>query len=180
MRFPEHRAKVFTPEARRKSALGRSAFLRSGSPEAIAQVERIRLLNPTKDPATRAKLSRRLREIGHRPPVRGGNGRGPTEPQRLLHAALGPGPRRQPGFPTNYKLDLAHPGLRIGIEVDGASHNTMAGRQRDAKKADKLASLGWTVLRFSNRDILTWIATGTPTESSICTTLLSHGIRPSA
>jgi hypothetical protein len=186
MQFPEFSSKVNGPESKRKAGEGRSAFLRSGTAEAGAQIERIRQLKPTERPETKEKISRRLREIGHGPSVRGGNGRPLTEPQRLLLKALGEGwtPElaialggRMPGYPTNYKVDLGHEGLMIGIEIDGNCHHSR--RALDIKKDAMLASLGWTVLRFWNREILGWINSGMPTESSISTTFRRHGINPS-
>lgn len=75
-----------------------------------------------------------------------------TEPQRALLIALGSGWRAEPGYPTHYKLDLALPGAMLGVECDGYSHGSR--RDLDHKKDAKLAALGWTVLRFSNREIL--------------------------
>jgi hypothetical protein len=186
MSRPEHKAKVHTPEVARKRGEKRRAWLASGHPKALAEIERIRSLNPATHPDVRAKISRALKAIHHGPSERGGNGRGLTEPQRILLAALGNGwipelalslGRRTPGYPTHYKLDLANPERRIAIEVDGFSHS--GRRALDEKKDAKLASLGWTVLRFSNRDILTWSASGMPMGSSISTTLERHDIRPS-
>ena len=65
-------------------------------------------------------------------------------------------PTRMPrasGYPTAYKVDIAHPMLRLAIEVDGNSHGVIQRRAQDAKKDALLSSLGWTVLRFSNREI---------------------------
>ena len=61
---------------------------------------------------------------------------------------------RGSGYPSNYKLDLAFPFLKLGIEVDGMSHNTLLMRGRDKKKVELLESLGWCVLRVSNDDVL--------------------------
>lgn len=185
MNQPEHKAKVHTPEVAAKRGARRSAWLASGSPQALAELERVRLLDPTADPDVRAKISRTLKLRGHGPSVRGGNGRGLTVPQQRLLDVLGPtwepefplslGPR-EPGYPTHYKLDLAHRGLRVGIELDGSSHRSR--RHLDAKKDAKLVSLGWTVLRFWNETILDWLDSGTPTDGSVSTTLARHGIRP--
>jgi hypothetical protein len=96
--------------------------------------------------------------------IKGGNGRGPTEPQKLLFDALGDGwymeyviktgdaPNHGRGNkPTHYKIDLANPKYRIAVEIDGASH---AGtKEIDDKKDQFLESQGWKVLRFKNRDI---------------------------
>ena len=114
-------------------------------------------------PETKEKLS----ESGKRRKavfleIRRGNGTGMTEAEALLRTvlpnefiwsypiALG---RRQEGYPTNYKLDFANPTTRVGIEVDGVSHMNSIGRSRDQKKEEKLAELGWSVLRISNRQI---------------------------
>ena len=85
--------------------------------------------------------------------------------------SLGP---RTPGYPTHYKIDLALPERKIAVEVDGFSHGSR--RDQDEKKEAKLRSLGWIVLRFSNRDILTWKASGMPMDSYISMTLAGHGI----
>ena len=184
MRQPEHLAKVHNPEVAAKRGASVSKWIRSGSPEAQAQLDRIRDLKPMLNPETRAKVSRRLKEMGHKPSVRGGNGRGLTVPQSMMLAMLDDswqaelavplGPR-EPGYPTHYKLDLGNAAMKVGIELDGHSHRSR--KALDRKKDDKLASLGWTVLRFWNNQILDWIAAGEPTGDSISTTLESHGIR---
>lgn len=66
-----------------------------------------------------------------------------TKPVRYLVA----------GIPKHYKLDLAHPEMLLAVEVDGQSHRTTAGRERDARKDAALAALGWSVLRFSNEEV---------------------------
>jgi hypothetical protein len=184
MSQPEHLAKVHTPESIAKRAAGKRAWYRSGKPEAEAELARIRALNPANDPEVRAKISRTLRAMNHAPSVRGGNGQGLTVPQKLLLDLLGEPwqaelcvslGQRQTGYPTHYKLDLGNSDLLVGIEVDGPSHHSR--RTLDGKKDEKLASLGWTVLRFWNQSILDWIDSGMRTESSISTTLASSGIR---
>lgn len=184
MSHPVHKAKVHRPEVYAKIGRSVSARYKAGdSPKLEANRERIRALRPT--PESRAKISRRLREIGHGPSVRGGNGHGLTEPQRILLDALGPSWRaefaislgqRTPGYPTNYKVDLALPERRVAIEADGHTHRSR--KAQDEKKDAKLRSLGWIVLRFWNRDILTWSASGHPMEHSISMTLKAHGILP--
>jgi hypothetical protein len=187
MSQPGHLAKVHTPEVAAKRGEGRRAWLASGSPQAQAEIHRIRTLNPAIRPEVQAKISRTLKAKNHGPSVRGGNGRGLTVPQRRLLDALGPSwqaefvlslGRRTPGYPTHYKLDLAHPGLRIDIELDGTSHRSTLGHERDLRKDTKLDSLGWKVLRFSNWKILGWLDSGMPPGDSISTTLALHGIRP--
>lgn len=50
-----------------------------------------RLKNPMHRAASRERMATTLRSAGHRPSVMGGNGRGMTEPQRLLLQKLGSG-----------------------------------------------------------------------------------------
>lgn len=93
--------------------------------------------------------------------VRGGNGRGMTLAQSVLLEALGDGwsaeyvvktgMRQGSGYPTSYKVDIANPERMIAVEVDGRTHHNPQQKQRDKKKQALLESLGWTVLRFSNR-----------------------------
>ena len=139
------------------------------------------------DPETRAKVSRTLKAQGHAPRVRGGNGRGMTAPQSVLLEALDDGwaaeltvslKPRPAGYPSHYKLDVGNTTLRIGIEADGPSHRSR--KQLDVKKDAMLTSLGWTVLRFWNWEILDWRDSGMPAEHSVSTTLASHGIHPSS
>jgi hypothetical protein len=118
-------------------------------------------------------------------PKQGGNGRDLPLPVLYLLHALGPDWRheyavslgkRKPGFPTHYKLDIAHPVRMIAIEVDGQSHN---GKRRllDKKKDTMMVSLGWRVLRFSNKEILNWMRIGMPKDVSMAMILKRHGIR---
>lgn len=178
MRQPDVLAKVHSPEVAAKRGQRRREWFQSGSPEAQREIERIRALNPTSRPEVRAKISATLKAMGHGPAARGGNGHGLTAPQQALLDALGPAWRpeftvgikpRGSGYPTHYKLDLALPALRLGVECDGYSH--CSRRALDEKKDAKLATLGWTVLRFSNREILSSIDSVVAQIQSRCTTL---------
>src|SRR6266487_306279 len=183
MSQPEHLAKVHAPEVAAKRGKKKSAWYAAQSPEAVRELERIRALNPMSSPESRAKSSRTLKAMNHRPSVRGGNGTGLTVPQQILMDALGGRwiaeyalslGKLTPGYPTNYKLDLANLERKIAIEVDGESHR---GRKaQDQKKDAKLTSLGWTVLRFWNKDILNWKSLGMPMDTSISTILAQHDI----
>tara|TARA_Y100000296_G_C5059076_1_gene198834 strand:- start:118 stop:681 length:564 start_codon:yes stop_codon:yes gene_type:complete len=184
MSIPENVAKVHTPEVRAKRGESVSKWLNSGHPKALKQLERIANLDPMKDPEVRKKVSLILRKMKHKPSVRGGNGHGMTLPQRIMKDALLDNwipeyaislGKRQQGFPTCYKVDLANLDLKIAIEVDGTSH--FSRKEKDKKKDAKLASLGWKVLRFWNKDILNWKNTGMKPESSISTILKQNGIR---
>lgn len=123
------------------------------------------------DPKIRAKASAALRAMGHKPPIQGGNGRALPEPQRLLLEALGgewQAEFRQ-GVPQelrlefstgvrNYAIDIANCSQKIAVEADGATHNSPKARETDARKTAILSRLGWTVLRFSNQEILADLA----------------------
>ncbi len=182
MRQPEHLAKVHTPEVAAKRGKSRLKWLRS--PAGASEIERIRNLNPMSNPETRAKVSATLKAIGHKPSVRGGNGKGMTEPQKLMKAALlgdwmpefaislG---KLTDGYPTCYKVDLADVGMKIAIELDGFSHHSRKGQ--DVKKDQKLSELGWTVLRFWNKEVTNWIESGKNEEHNVSITLKTNGIK---
>ena len=61
---------------------------------------------------------------------------------------------RGSGYPTCYKMDIGCPSLMLSIEVDGGSHTALKVQERDMKKTALLTSFGWTVLRFSNKEVL--------------------------
>ncbi|MFA7175590.1 MAG: DUF559 domain-containing protein [Kiritimatiellia bacterium] len=118
--------------------------------------------NPMANPEIRAKATATLREMGWKPQIQGGNGRGPTVPQANLAAALNwpmevivrTHMSRDSGYPTHYKLDIGSRQHRLAIEVDGYTHGASAIKAKDAKKTAFLNRLGWTVLRFSNQEVL--------------------------
>ena len=64
---------------------------------------------------------------------------------------------RPPGWPTHFTIDLAHTESKTAVEVDGTGH--AATKARDARKDAFLSSLGWTVLRFLNMQVLTDLQT---------------------
>ena len=120
--------------------------------------------NPMHKEGVRSKVRATLQAMGHAPTTRGGNGKGPTHPQRLLAEALGWPmeyvvkthlPKINPlHVPTSYKIDIANPTHLIAIEVDGMSHVALNRQAQDRKKELVLAGLGWTVLRFTNQDVM--------------------------
>ena len=127
--------------------------------------KRMKERNPMRREEIRAKVSQTLKAIGHAPSVRGGNGRAPTAAEQALALVLGPlgfqnqlaVPTKMPrglGYPTHYKLDCGNSTFRISVEADGPSHGTLARKEQDAKKDALLGLYGWTVLRFSNEEVL--------------------------
>lgn len=81
---------------------------------------------------------------------------------------------RGSGYPSNYKLDIANPQVMLGIEVDGSSHTTVERQAQDAKKEEFLSGLGWTVLRFSNREVTEHLAECVQTVLSTTSKLTDH------
>lgn len=62
--------------------------------------------------------------------------------------AFGVGPDRR------YILDFYIPEVRLGLEVDGAQHQTRVQRQRDKEKESAALEAGITIRRISNRRCL--------------------------
>lgn len=58
------------------------------------------------------------------------------------------------GLPTYYNIDIAHPQLKIAIEVDGRQHRANFQKKVDLRRDEFLTSLGWKVIRILNKDIL--------------------------
>lgn len=134
----------------------------------IERQERARKARAAWTDETMTSMKATFKAAGHKPKVRGGNGRGLTVPQRLLldqlgegwipEYSVGTGPRR-PGVPTHYPIDLANPQLMMAVEVDGNSHRTVKGKERDARKEQFLIAQGWCVLRFWNKEVMTSLPT---------------------
>lgn len=143
---------------------------------------RMKANNPMRREDVRRRVSDSMRAIGHKPPIQGGNGRGLTAPERLLAEATGLSPHVVPtggrghGYPTNYKLDLANPRVKLSIEIDGGSHKSLAVREADERKTYFLESRGWTVLRFTNEEVLADVTRCARTVES--TTLRLTGSTP--
>ena len=61
--------------------------------------------------------------------------------------------------PRKWRFDFCCPPLRIACELEGAiwtqgRHTRGAGYQGDLDKYNAAAALGWTVFRFSTKDVL--------------------------
>jgi very-short-patch-repair endonuclease len=54
----------------------------------------------------------------------------------------------------NYIVDFFCPTAKLVIEVDGGQHYTEEGIKRDSDRDSYLKSLGLTILRFSDTDVL--------------------------
>lgn len=123
--------------------------------------ERMRRNNPMSDPVTKEKANQAKR--GRTFLSRGGNGQ-PTKPQLLLANALslpieypiltGPVKGQFPSLPNCYKVDIANPETRLAIEVDGQTHRLKKWKYLDRRKESVLRALGWSVLRFSNHQVM--------------------------
>ena len=53
------------------------------------------------------------------------------------------------------RIDVAFPGLKLAIEVDGfAYHSDRSRFQRDRTRQNDLTSLGWRIVRFTWADLV--------------------------
>ena len=68
------------------------------------------------------------------------------------HRLMGLSFRRQMPI-GGYIVDFACPEHKLIIEVDGASHSYDRAINRDLLRDQKLASLGWQVVRFTNDEV---------------------------
>ena len=133
-------------------------------------------------PETKQKVSQSMKEKGHRPSQRGGNGK-LTLPQIQLLKALGPDWQaeyvfvtarpRPKGIPKNIKIDLANPEMKIAIELDGRSHALEKIRKSDKKQIQQLLHKGWSVLRLSNAKALSLCST-CKSRTTLLTTLREY------
>ena len=128
--------------------------------------ERMKKNNPSKQAHVRDKISQTLKAIGHKPKYRYGNGSGLTESQKLMmkllqefepiseYAIPTNKPREANGYPTCYKVDIGIPQFKVAVELDGGSHCLLKRQAEDKKKDELLVSLGWSVLRFWNKQAI--------------------------
>lgn len=79
--------------------------------------------------------------------------------QQIIWSKL-PAPESEHKFakPRKWAFDLAYPKEKIGIEYDGGiwtqgRHVRGAGFQKDLYKLNTAQLLGWTVLRFTPKDV---------------------------
>jgi len=55
---------------------------------------------------------------------------------------------------AGYIVDFACPQKKLIVEVDGSQHGRAEQSEADRHRDERLAELGWTVLRFWNDDVL--------------------------
>lgn len=132
----------------------RSRMARNSSARMIMQ-------NPMRSAKVRKKISVAL--SGRTFLSRGGNGQY-TRPQIAIHELTGfpmeyaintkPVRQRFQSVPKSYKVDLADPSAMLAIEIDGNSHRQRKWRFLDKRKTEILNALGWSVLRFSNKEVI--------------------------
>ena len=126
--------------------------------------DRMKLNNPMQMPGIIEKVSAKLK--GRAFKNRGGNGQ-LTIPQLSLWRELNlPESALEYPIATSsvkhlyqhipgcYKSDIAIPDIFLSIEVDGMSHGTTKVKALDKLKTEVLNSLGWRVVRFTNKEIL--------------------------
>lgn len=156
---PEHKRQwEYARNAARGAELGKRLAAQSSA--------RMKARNPMSNPATLQKVRETLRAIKHRPKVQGGNGRALPVPHQMLWDALGPAwhveyitkTNKVNGLPSAIKSDLALPEIKLAVEVDGGSHCSLKVQEKDARKTAFLNSLGWTVLRFTNKAVMADLA----------------------
>lgn len=69
------------------------------------------------------------------------------------HRLMGLSFRRQMPI-AGYIVDFACPEHKIVVEVDGSGHARTDTLAADEERNERLAALGWTILRFWNDDVL--------------------------
>lgn len=126
--------------------------------------ERMKRMNQDEDFITKSKIG--FKKWSKDNPTflsRGGNGK-LTIPQKTLSAVLNwemevaiktSSVKDQFNcLPTHYKVDIGNRELKIAIEVDGRSHTTKKWKFLDKRKESVLLSMGWSVLRFWNKEVM--------------------------
>lgn len=63
------------------------------------------------------------------------------------------GQLKSDGRRHGYKIDVAFLSLKLGVEIDGGIHRIPSVAAKDKARDKRLTELGWTILRFSNRQV---------------------------
>lgn len=161
--------KPFVPKTKRQLMCGNACkFVRlqrtcHNNPEWQKRAsERMKSRNPMRHEENRAKMRDTLVRIGHQPKERGGNGKPPPAEQFAMSNAMcwpmelpipTKVPRKLKTYPTCYRVDIGSRHWKVAIEIDGHSHDSLARKASDRKKQAFLESNGWTVLRFTNKEV---------------------------
>jgi len=59
---------------------------------------------------------------------------------------------QMPGAQQPFLIDFAYPSVGVGVEADGDKwHSDLESRAKDSKRDQKLASVGWRILRFNEK-----------------------------
>ena len=163
---PDHRfrtwqkaGRAFCRDACRASWVSLESSKRMARTNRVHASARMIERNPMARSEVREKMAATLKEINHKPRTRGGNGTEIPESQRRLAEFLGwptetsvpPGDGERP---YHYKLDIAHPTMKVCVEVDGGSHFSLKRRESDRRRDERLARLGWLTFRFSNQEAM--------------------------
>lgn len=163
---PRHRLTIWRDRGRAYcSDACRDVWTSARSAEVLAETNRqhasehMKLNNPMANVETRAKMAATLKRVGHAPTFRGGNGTQMPEPQAKLAALFGWPTEvvwapKDGDRPYHYKMDIAHPTMRVCVEVDGGSHYSRERQESDARRDARMAIAGWLVFRFSNQEAM--------------------------
>jgi hypothetical protein len=158
-------AKWQEPEHRR--TVSEAARLQWQNPALRRRMEAA-MRRPWRDPIHVARMSRiskaRWRDPRYRPALLANSIRnlGPSRGACALHSLLGTGWHLEYWTPYG-PIDIAHPALKLAIEVDDPGHRRTKQRQRDQRKSRGLRTLGWSLFRI--------------TETA-CGVLPKNGVRP--
>ena len=172
-RQPEFRNKLYSPVVGQKISQSLREFAQTS--EGQAQAKRVSQRMKEKNPSRllsaigKGQETKRIRGTDGWRGVRGGNGQLTLAQVNLWRALQHHSildwdmeiaiptkvkPMSGAGIPTNYKVDIGCTLIQLAVEVDGNGHRSRKSMLRDIKKRLVLESLGWTVLRFTNQEIL--------------------------
>lgn len=166
------------PERRERSSIWMTKLNEIRKPDII---ERMTHNNPGSNPKTIEKMKETKRKKGILhiwSGEKGGNGKILPKYQQLLFSVLNEiengkwnteypvnttpnyipkGEKRKwlkkNNYPTCYKIDIANPILKIGIEIDGGTHQRKERKEQDLKKTILLTKYGWKILRYTNQEV---------------------------
>lgn len=74
-------------------------------------------------------------------------------PQSIWNYFLRTGIKKMDGRGNWLKVDIAFPEIKLAVEIDGGVHRIPKAMERDRHRTKILESLGWTVLRFWNKEV---------------------------